>query len=72
MLSPKPDNQRPLLGWKKLDETLQANFKVSHKNEEPKASIDAGRYEMSPDEIKSEAEKQGYKVTVSGNHITFE
>lgn len=72
MLSPKPKNTKPLLGWDDLDSKLQAVFKTENKSKEPIASIDPGLYQMSPDEIKTEAEKQGYKVTIKGQHIIFE
>lgn len=62
-LSPKPTNLNALKNWNDLDELLQANLKVQTKGKQPSATININHYEMSEDEIITEATKQGYTVT---------
>ena len=62
MLSPKPTNKKPLLGWKDLDQLLQANFEASKKNTEPSLTIDLNEFDLTFEEIKKEAESKGYNV----------
>lgn len=70
-LDPKPDPNKPLRSWDFLNQTLQAN--LSHSNPEKRfLVIDLRDYEISKDEIISEATKQGYEVTTEGdNHLRF-
>lgn len=70
-LSPKPNKKKDLLGWKDLDSKLQAVFRKSNKSKQPVAIIDSDEYFMTINEIKSEAEKQGYTVTINGTYIEF-
>lgn len=76
MLRPKPDKiQRHKKDWKYLDGILQNKFQNSY-HEHPELTIHLDEYidEMNAHDIKNEAEKNGYKVTVheDGNRITFE
>lgn len=70
-LSPNPNKKKVLLGWKDLDSKLQAVFRKSNKSKQPVAIIDSVEYFMTINEIKSEAEKQGYTVTINGTYIEF-
>lgn len=67
-LDPKPVNKNPLLGWKDLNNTLQANFSIKDKDQSPSATIKLSRYKMTYEEIKSTAEKQGYTVELEKNN----
>lgn len=71
MLSPKPNKKDELLGWEHLDSTLRAVFTKSSKAKQPVAVIDSDDYFMTINEIKSEAEKQGYTVIIKGAYIEF-
>ena len=67
MLNPKPKPTKPLLGWNKLDDLLQANFSKIVKEKSPSATINLNEYNLSFSEIEREAIKNGYKVENLGN-----
>lgn len=73
MLSPKPNNQIKKLTWKDLDASLQNMFS-QNTHDNPSLLIVVDDYEMTADDIKNEAEKNGYTVTIddSGQTIRFE
>lgn len=62
-LSPKPANKRPLWTWSDLNDMLQMTF-TTPGDSNPSTVIDIDRYEMSYDELKTEAESKGYKVSI--------
>ena len=71
-LSPKPDNARPLLGWKELDKRLQASLSKGNADNRFLV-IEIADFEMSADEIQTEAESQGYVVSYPDDrHMRFE
>lgn len=69
-LRPKPAFEVKKKTWKDLDDLLIANF-TSTPQDSPQAFIIHNDYEMSVDEIVSEAESQGYTVTVEDQYIKF-
>ncbi|MBN6887460.1 hypothetical protein ACUXCC_005396 [Cytobacillus horneckiae] len=63
---PKPGS---LYSWEELNNILKARF---NRPGEGSAAIDLRQFSISKDEIKSEAEKQGYKVFEEGDyHLIF-
>lgn len=74
MLIPKPDKiDRPKKDWDYLDGLLQNNFQNSY-HEKPMLTILVEEYEMTAHEIKEEAERNGYKVTLHDDNqvVRFE
>ena len=69
-LSPKPNHPFKKQGWDDLNQLLLNTFD-SPKINEPVVLASADDYEMSIEEIVEEATKQGYKVSVNGNRLTF-
>ncbi|HEM5975777.1 TPA: hypothetical protein U2B24_000719 [Streptococcus suis] len=71
-LSPKPRTNIKKLTWEDLDQTLKCIFE-STADDTPSATIEYSLYEMSRDEIITEASKQGYKVSETApGYLTFE
>lgn len=69
-LDPKPKQENPSLSWKDLNDLLQANFNMTGIES---ATIKLKNYAIPKEEIISEAEKQGYKVTeLQGGSLRFE
>lgn len=69
-LDPRPESNGNLYSWDRLNFILQSKFNEPRDNT---ATIDVRDYEMSKDEIITEAEIQGYKVTEPAeNHLKFE
>lgn len=65
MLSPKPERiNRPKKDWSHLDGILKNKFQNSY-HDEPSLMILVEEYEMTAEEIKREAEKNGYTVTLT-------
>ncbi|HEM4129035.1 TPA: hypothetical protein U1W61_000733 [Streptococcus suis] len=71
-LSPKPRTNIKKLTWEDLDYTLKCVFE-STADDTPSATIECSLYEMTKDEIITEASKQGYKVSeITPGYLTFE
>ncbi|MDE1692439.1 hypothetical protein PWF76_06980 [Streptococcus suis] len=71
-LSPKPKTNIKKLTWEDLDHTLKCIFE-STADESPSATIECSLYEMTKDEIITEASNQGYKVSETApGYLTFE
>lgn len=71
-LSPKPRTNVKKLTWEDLDRTLKIVFE-STADDTPSATIEYSLYEMTKDEIITEATKQGYKVSeTTPGYLTFE
>lgn len=62
-LDPKPDRKVPY-SWNVLNNVLKRSFKTPGTDS---VTVRPEQFEMSKDEIISEAEKQGYKVTDNNN-----
>jgi hypothetical protein len=67
-LDPRPPKKKELRSWEQLNELLQ--FFLSQPND-PMTTINVNDYAMSAEEIITEAEKQGYKVSRNGDHLFF-
>ncbi|WP_078428760.1 hypothetical protein [Alkalihalobacterium alkalinitrilicum] len=65
-LDPRPEYNGPLHSWDNLNSVLQTNFNKPGKNF---ATIDLRKYSIPKDEIITEANKQGYKVSENGEHF---
>jgi len=65
-LDPRPNSEVPLYSWDNLNDVLQTAFGKPGSNY---AVIDLSQYSLSKNEIKTEAEKQGYKVFEQGEHF---
>ncbi|MGK0575545.1 hypothetical protein [Macrococcus capreoli] len=70
MLSPKKTGNFTKKTWKDLDSLLQNTIDPSLKSH-PSATIFVSDYEMSKDDIISEAQKNGYTVNDEGDYLEF-
>lgn len=70
-LEPKPNPEGELWGWNDLNRALQSTFKRQTKSKQSfRIAVDS--YQMSKEEMITELEANGYKVTDKGNVLVVE